>query len=79
MTIDIEPFRRGIALVITPLDEAEKLAGERSSVVLSLWREGPMVVRGTIRHASGSVAHFQGTETLIQIAQILGLRLEISG
>jgi hypothetical protein len=79
MTIDIEPLRRGVALVMTPLDENERLAGERSSVVLSLWREGPTVVRGTITHASGSVAHFQGTESLIQMAQMLGLRLEESG
>ncbi|HLY02198.1 MAG TPA: hypothetical protein VKR56_06830 [Candidatus Cybelea sp.] len=78
MTIEIEPARRGIALVMTPLDETEKLAGERSSVVLSVWREGPMVVRGTITHASGSVAHFQGTDTLIHMAQMLGLRLEES-
>ncbi|MGP8102140.1 MAG: hypothetical protein ACLQHL_15505 [Candidatus Cybelea sp.] len=64
---------------MTPLDETEKLAGERSSVVLSVWREGPTVVRGTITHASGSVAHFQGTEALIQMAKMLGLRLEDSG
>jgi hypothetical protein len=76
MTIDIEPLRRSIALVMTPLDETEKLAVERSSVVLSLWREGPTVVRGTITHASGSVAHFQGTESLIEMAHTIGLRLE---
>jgi hypothetical protein len=78
MRIEIVPCGRKVRLSIAPADEEEKLVAERSSVVLSLWRETGTVVRGTITHGSGTVAHFQGGETLIQMAQALRLRLEAS-
>jgi hypothetical protein len=61
---------------MTPLDETETIRAEPGSVVVTLWRETPTVVRGKIAHSSGTVAYFQGTATLIEMAKKLRLRLE---
>jgi hypothetical protein len=76
IALDGSPCTRGIQLLLTPVDDAEKLVAERFRVVISLWRENSTVVRGTIAHPSGAVAHFQGGEALIAMSKTLGLSLE---
>ena len=76
MTVEIAPSEEGVQLSVKPADDAETLSAARSRVVLDLWNEGSKIVRGTITHASGAIAHFQGSEALIQMAQILGVHLE---
>lgn len=75
IALDGAPCDRGIKLVLTPVDDTERLVADRFRVAISLWRENQSVVRGTITHPSGAVAHFQGGEALIAMAQALGLRL----
>ena len=76
VTVEIAPSEDGIQLSVKPADDAEALSAARSKVVLDLWNEGSKIVRGTITHASGAIAHFQGGEALIQMAQILGVHLK---
>ncbi len=76
VTLEAAPAERGIRIVITPVDDAEKLVSVRFSLVVNVWREGPAVVRGSITHSSGAVAYFQGSETLVRMAQTLGIGLE---
>jgi hypothetical protein len=76
IALDAAPCGRGIQLGLTPVDDDEKLVADRFSVVITLWRESSTVVRGTITHGSGGVAHFQGGEALIAMSRALGLRLE---
>jgi hypothetical protein len=78
VTLDALPSGRGIHAVATPINETEKLVVQRSTVVVTLWHEGPAVIRGTITHSSGVVAYFQGGEPLAEIARILQLSLERS-
>jgi hypothetical protein len=73
--LDALPSGRGIHAIATPINETEKLVAQQSTVVVSLWREGPAVIRGTITHGSGVVAYFQGGEPLAEIARILQLSL----
>jgi Rieske Fe-S protein len=79
VTLDASPSGRGIAGVATPIDDSEMLVIERSTVFVSLWREGPSVIRGTIKHASGAVAHFQGAKPLAEMARLLHLDLQRRG
>jgi hypothetical protein len=76
VSLDTVRGQRGLHIVMTPLDETETIRAEPGSVVVTLWREAPTVVRGKIAHSSGAVAYFQGTATLIEMAQKLRLRLE---
>lgn len=76
VTLDVSPSGRGITAVATPIDDSQKLVAQHSTVIVSLWREGPSVIRGTIKHTSGAVAHFQGAEPLAEIARILQLDLQ---
>lgn len=76
VTLDAVPSQRGLRVVMTPLEEAEIIRAEPASVVVTLWREAPTVVRGKITHSSGIVAYFQGTGTLVEMARKLRLRLE---
>jgi hypothetical protein len=79
MVADMTRDSSGIAIALSPAEESVRLAIHRSRVVVSVWREGSNVVRGTITHASGAVAHFQGGESLLQMAQLLGFRVATLG
>ena len=76
MIVDMTRDSSGIAIVISPAEESVKLSIQRSRVVVSVSREASNVVRGTITHGSGAVAHFQGGESLLQMAQLLGFSVE---
>jgi hypothetical protein len=76
VTLDLNLKGRAIHMIATPVDEAERLVSDGGSVVFSFWREGPGVIRGSITHASGAVAYFQGGESLDQIATMLRLHVE---
>lgn len=76
MIVDITSDAIGLALAVRPAEESAKLEVQRSRLVVSVWREGHSVLRGTITHGSGAVAHFQGGESLLQLAQLLGFTVE---
>jgi hypothetical protein len=76
VTLDEAPSGRSISAVATPIDDTAKLVTLRATLVVSLWRESPTIIRGTIKHASGAVAYFQGGEPLAEIARVLQLNLE---
>ncbi|HEY2475791.1 MAG TPA: hypothetical protein VGI19_13460 [Candidatus Cybelea sp.] len=75
IVLDGAPCERGVELLLTPADDAETIVAERFRVAITLWRENPTILRGTIAHPSGAVAHFQGGEALITMAEALGLRV----
>jgi hypothetical protein len=62
--------------VVEPIDEAQRITTQRSRVVVELWHETPNLIRGTISHSSGAVAHFQGGKQLADFARMLRLRIE---
>ncbi|MDB5069748.1 MAG: hypothetical protein JWM87_859 [Candidatus Eremiobacteraeota bacterium] len=52
------------------------LAVEAATLVLTLWPEGPEIVRGRIDHlASGTVAYLQGSGAILAMAQALRVRV----
>jgi hypothetical protein len=76
VSLDTVPTERGLRVAVTPAEETKKVVALRSTVVLSVWREGPQVVRGAIAYGPNAVAYFQGSETLLDLAQALGLAVE---
>ncbi len=76
ITLDATPSARGIALVVEPIDAADRITAQRSRLVVELWHETPNLIRGTISHASGAIAHFQGGKPLADFARTLQLRIE---
>jgi hypothetical protein len=77
VTLDTASAQRGIRLIVAPVEEERTLAAEHANVVVSLWRESRSIVRGAIRHSSsGTVAYFQGSNSLLQIVEALRVRID---
>ncbi len=76
LTLATVPSSRGIYIDVVPIAGDERLRAERCSIVVRLWSEGPGVIRGTISHGSGAIAHFQGGKPLRDFARALHLRIE---
>ncbi len=77
VVVSAAPHERGLAVSAVPADPSQTLRANHATVVLTVWREGPDAVRGTLSHwPSGTVAYFQATDGLLRIAEALELEIE---
>ncbi|MGB8519641.1 MAG: hypothetical protein WCD38_05700 [Candidatus Tumulicola sp.] len=75
LSLDIEDDGKGgLTVSIRPLDEAITLSVQRTTLLMTAWREADSLVRARVEHAgSGSTGYVQSNDSLFAIGRKIGL------